>query len=66
MRCVCSSKRLIQFREPVTSEIEGLVGVMFKEEEHGNILTLRLPGGLRVFMLTCIISYIDIYNMCYI
>lgn len=65
MRCVCSSKRLIQFREPVTSEIEGLVGVMFKEEEHGNILTLRLAGGLRVFMLTCIISYIDIYNMCY-
>ena len=40
---------------------------MFKEEEHGNILTLRLAGGLRVFMLTCIITHTcDIYNICVI
>ena len=57
----------MKFRETVTSEIEGLAGVVFKEEEHGNILTLRLAGGLRVFMLTCIITHTcDIYNICVI
>ena len=65
MRWVCSSKRLIKFREPATSEIEGLA--VLKEEEHSNILALRLASGLRVFMLTCIITHTcDIYNICVI
>ena len=40
---------------------------MLKEEEHSNILALRLVSGLRVFMLTCIITHTcDIYNICVI